>query len=70
MLDWPADLPIAERHSNTRLSLVRRRAGDDPLPHASAAPHRSRAGRPRRWLIERQCNAQLDLLIDTVRMPG
>jgi hypothetical protein len=67
-LDWPADLPISEG-AEYRLT----------LPGASAATTIHFRTLPQRpagleatasMLIERQCTAQLDLLIDTVRMPG
>ncbi len=67
-LDWPADLPIADG-SEYRLSLA-----------GAAAPavirFRTLPQRPTgleataSMLIANQCTAQLDLLIDTVRMPG
>jgi hypothetical protein len=67
-LDWPSDLPVTEG-SQYRLS----------WPGASAPTTIRFRTLPQRptgleatasMLIERECTAQLDLLIDTVRMPG
>ena len=66
-LDWPADLPVADG-TEYRLSW----SGGAPatirfrtLPQRPAGLEATAS-----MLIERQCNAQLDLLIDTVRMPS
>jgi hypothetical protein len=66
--DWPADLPISDG-AEYRLSWS---GGAAPatirfrtLPQRPTGLEATAS-----MLIERQCNAQLDLLIDTVRMPG
>jgi hypothetical protein len=67
-LDWPADLPVSDG-AEYRLSWS---GGAAPatirfrtLPQRPTGLEATAS-----MLIERQCNAQLDLLIDTVRMPG
>lgn len=67
-LDWPADLPVNEG-AEYRLALPGASAPTTirfrTLPQRPAGLEATAS-----MLIERQCTAQLDLLIDTVRMPG
>jgi len=67
-LDWPADLPVTDG-SEYRLSL----GGASPpttIRFRTLPQHPTGLEATASMLIADQCTAQLDLLIDTVRMPG
>jgi hypothetical protein len=67
-LDWPADLPLADG-SEYRLSW-RGAAAPTTIRFRTLPQRPAGLQATASMLIANQCNAQLDLLIDTVRMPG